>query len=217
MCNLNQNSQGYGPEKGKENGSLGYYNAFWNDAKNNVNNKVVSRLKPVFTEKIDTSIVDNNKGCYGDSDKPSLYDKLNGLVSSSLSVVKKKVFGYDTRIPPYEMENWEKEHDEQNSLIRGTLDVINGYSATKPIASAFERYMDFKEIREAAIPIKSLSHTRAALETGLGIDLVNSRNLSSSADRYANKYEKLFDAKDKDYRKNNYIKRSFFCVFLLTF
>jgi hypothetical protein len=54
--------------------------------------------------------------------------------------------------------------------------------------------MDEKLLREVAFPFKSINHIRAAIDIGKGID--GSDNRSSTAERFALEYDKLYE-KDK--------------------
>lgn len=97
------------------------------------------------------------------------------------------------RIPLQHLGSWEKEHDNRNKITRGALDIIKEYSVTRPIARAYEKVMDFKELREVAFPFKSINHMRAALDIGKGIDIDGSDNLSSTSDRFALEYDNLYN------------------------
>ena len=99
---------------------------------------------------------------------------------------------------------WEERHDKRNNMFRGALDIIEHYRLTRPVKRAYESVMDFKELREAAFAFKSPTHAKAALYTGANND---SHNLSSSADRFAYKYDRLFDNVDEAYRDFYYIKQ----------
>ena len=98
------------------------------------------------------------------------------------------------RIPLQQMRGWEKEHDRRNKITRGSLDIIKEYAVTRPLARTYERIMDEKLLREVAFPFKSINHIRAAIDIGKGID--GSDNLSSTAERFALEYDKLYE-KDK--------------------
>lgn len=99
------------------------------------------------------------------------------------------------RIPLQHLGSWEKEHDNRNKITRGALDIIKEHSVTRPIARAYEKVMDFKELREVAFPFKSINHMRAAYDIGKGID--GSDNLSSTSDRFALEYDNLYNNKLK--------------------
>ena len=95
------------------------------------------------------------------------------------------------RIPLQYLDSWEKAHDNRNKITRGVLDIIKEHSITKPIARAYEKMMDVKELREVAFPFKSVNHLRAAYDIGKGID--GSDNLSSTSDRFSAMYDSIYD------------------------
>lgn len=94
------------------------------------------------------------------------------------------------RVPLQYLESWEKEHDNCNKITRGALDIIKEYAVTRPLARAYEKMMDVKELREFAFPFKSVNHVRAAYDIGKGID--GSDNLSSTSDRFSAMYDSLY-------------------------
>ena len=100
---------------------------------------------------------------------------------------------------PADMESWERVHDNHNKIIRGLLDFTRNYA--KPVAKAYEKYMDVKLLREARIPFKSPNHAAAALDVGFGIN--DSNNLSSTAQRFAAQYDTLYSRRNYSTNKIN--------------
>jgi hypothetical protein len=62
------------------------------------------------------------------------------------------------------------------------------------VKSAKQQQKKNKLLREAAFPFKSYGHMRAATDIGFGINK-RSNNLSSTSDRFAEKYDDLFKEK----------------------
>ncbi len=103
------------------------------------------------------------------------------------------------------IDKWEKKHDKWNNMKRGAIYIIKQYATTKPIAEAYENFMDKKEIREAIFPFKSLKHVKAAYEIGLGIQ-DKGKNLSSNTERFAKKYDEFFNGKENSFNDFYYIR-----------
>lgn len=106
-------------------------------------------------------------------------------------VTRKEPQYYINREPFQDLENLEKGYDNRNKITRGALDIIKEYAITRPLARAYEKMMDVKELREVTFPFKSANHVRAALDIGIGIN--NSNNLSSTTDRFALEYDSLYN------------------------
>lgn len=81
----------------------------------------------------------------------------------------------------------EKVHDIKNGMLRGAIDIIKDASALQRFGNAFEEFMDKKELREAAFPLKSTAHFVAGMDIGAGIE-ENALNLSSNINRFAKSY-----------------------------
>lgn len=100
----------------------------------------------------------------------------------------------------------EREHDEHNKTIRKTLDIIKKHTLTKPIADAYEGFMNNKELREVSFPFISPKHAVAALDIippiKFGIISVYNKNISSDAQMYAEEYNKILN------EENNALKRT---------
>ena len=82
-----------------------------------------------------------------------------------LSLIQKKNDFREVDIE--KIDTWEREHYERNKTIRKTLDIIKNYTLTKPIADAYEGFMNNKELREIAFPFISPKHAIAALDTSI--------------------------------------------------
>lgn len=102
-----------------------------------------------------------------------------------------------------DIDKWEKENEKENRRIRERLNSMKKWPVAKLAADAYERYLDFKEAREVAIPFKSLSHAFAAADIGLGIDK-DRNNLASTSDRFAKEIDKYFIVDDKEDDKRHF-------------
>lgn len=111
------------------------------------------------------------------------------------------VLGCDDSVNINNIEQWEESHDNDNKELRNTLDVMKSNRLTTPFAVAYEKFMDKKELREAAFPFNSIKHAVAAVNIGPGID--GSNNLSSTANRFAEEYNKLYTNKNNVGKINN--------------
>lgn len=122
------------------------------------------------------------------------------------------LFNFDTKlgewkynannINPMKMEKLEQKHDKFNCIKRGVLDIIKEHNFTRPIGDIYESINNIKRIKELKFPLKSKRHFFAAADIGLGVN--DSKNLSSTADRFAKEYDKLY--KDLDYAYSNEIQ-----------
>ena len=83
------------------------------------------------------------------------------------------VLGCDDSVNINNIEQWEESHDNDNKELRNTLDAMKSNRLTTPFAVAYEKFMDKKELREAAFPFKSLKHTIAATDIFPGIKYKN--------------------------------------------
>lgn len=107
------------------------------------------------------------------------------------------------------IDTWEREHYERNKTIRETLDIIKNYTLTKPIADAYEGFMNNKELREIAFPFISPKHAIAALDIippiKLGIISVYNKNISSDAQMYAEEYNKILNEENHALKRTSLI------------
>lgn len=106
-----------------------------------------------------------------------------------------------------ELEEMEKKRECMNKLKRGVIDILHHFNTTRPVAEAYEKYMDNKIIREAGVPLKSTRHALAAWEIGGGINK-DGTNLSSNAERFAKKYDKYYEENEAKKQENNYISEA---------
>ena len=156
--------------------------------------------------KVKKSVSNNYSSLYDNNSRDYYLGRINKKandvwnIKSTLEKIypvnnKKEPIYYTGKISLKNVDNWEREHDRRNKIKRGALDIIKEYGITRPIARAYEKIMDEKLLRELAFPFKSINHARAALDIGKGIK-DGSNNLSSTAERFALEYDKLYK-KDK--------------------
>ena len=95
-------------------------------------------------------------------------------------------------------------------MKRGAIYIIKQYETTKPIAEAYENFMDKKEIREAIFPFKSLKHTISTIDILPNINCgkfsFSLNNISTSAQRFAKKYDEFFNGKENSFNDFYYIR-----------
>lgn len=104
------------------------------------------------------------------------------------------------------LNKWEQQHDNLNKIKRGAIDTIKQYTITKPIANAYESFMDVKEFREILFPFKSIKHAIATIDIIPSVNYKKKKftlhkNMSTEAQRFGEMYEKHFRSKDKAYQK----------------
>lgn len=145
-----------------------------------------------------------------------VYKKYSDAISSpTLSAIGRKVNNKivkpmlvhfnDTDLQ--ELEEMEKKRERLNKLQRGVIDIMHHFNTTRPIAEAYEKYMDNKIIREAGVPLKSLRHALAAWEIGGGIKELGT-NLSSNAERFAKKYDEYYEGNKDKIQEKSYISEA---------
>lgn len=105
-----------------------------------------------------------------------------------------------------ELEEMEKKRERLNKLQRGVIDIMHHFNTTRPIAEAYEKYMDNKIIREAGVPLKSPRHALAAWEIGGGINK-DGTNLSSNAERFAKNMTNIMKEMRRKSRKRAILAR----------
>lgn len=122
------------------------------------------------------------------------------------------VLGCDDSVNINNIEQWEESHDNYNKELRNTLDVMKSNRLTTPFAVAYEKFMDKKELREAAFPFKSLKHTIAATDIFPGIKYKNYKisyeNISTQAQMFADEYHRLYNENNGLGVKNTYISKA---------
>lgn len=102
-----------------------------------------------------------------------------------------------------DIDKWEKENEKNNMKTRETLNSMKKWPISGKIVNIYEKFLNFKEAREAAIPSKSLTHTLAAVDIGLGIN-DESNNLASASDRFAKEIDKHFVINNKTGGKKHF-------------
>ena len=103
-----------------------------------------------------------------------------------------------------DIDKWEAANKKRNDMKRKRIEWMKNYALTKQLATAYEKGMDVKEMREIAFPFKSPVHAAAAADIGLGTN-DNYNNLSSASDRFAKKIDKYFSEGDGKDEKNSYL------------
>lgn len=102
-----------------------------------------------------------------------------------------------------DIDKWEKGNEKNNRKTRETLNSMKKWPISGKIVNVYEKFLNFKEAREAGIPSKSLTHTLAAADIGLGIDN-KSNNLASASNRFAQKIEEHFVINNKTGGKKHF-------------
>ncbi|MBR5455751.1 MAG: nucleoporin [Bacteroidaceae bacterium] len=102
-----------------------------------------------------------------------------------------------------DIDKWEKGNEKNNRKTRETLNSMKKWPISGKIVNVYEKFLNFKEAREAGIPSKSLTHTLAAVDIGLGIDN-KSNNLASTSDRFAKEIDKHFVINNKTGGKKHF-------------
>lgn len=108
------------------------------------------------------------------------------------------------KIGPREIDEWERINDNTNSFKRGMLDSTKKHTIGQRVTNAYEGMMNVKEFRELSFPFKSIKHAIAAAEIGFGISK-EGKNLSSNAERFAQKYNNYYSNNPEKYKNSSYI------------
>ena len=80
------------------------------------------------------------------------------------------------------------------------LDSTKKHTIGQRVTNAYEGMMNVKEFRELSFPFKSIKHAIAAAEIGFGISK-EGKNLSSNAERFAQKYNNYYSNNPEKYKK----------------
>lgn len=102
-----------------------------------------------------------------------------------------------------DIDKWEKENEKNNRKTRETLNSMKKWPISGKIVNIYEKFLNIKKAREAAIPFKSLTHALAAVDIGLGIDK-DRNNLASTSDRFAKEIDKHFVINNKTGGKKHF-------------
>lgn len=103
-----------------------------------------------------------------------------------------------------DIDKWEEDNKKRNKAHRERVEAMKRISFAKPVAEAYEKFMDFNEAREGVFPFRSPAHAVAAIDIGLGID-EESNNLSSVSDRFAQKIDKKNSSRQTGTKEQNTI------------